>query len=111
MTKKEYSNKLKELKDKYDKSKDIIEKEYIRGLILDLIEEIKKDSLIKVDNLNILENRFKKINTYGLIYEYNLSQNLKEQISIVNSSINASPIHIKKVELKNTAMIQFGDKV
>ena len=111
MKKDEYLAKVKNLKNKYNEADDFAKKEYIRGLIIDLIQEISKDKTIAINGLNLVEKRLKRVNDYGKFYTYSLPHNLKEQISIVNNSINASPIHLKKVELKNTAMIQYTDKI
>lgn len=102
--------KVMKLKEDYNNSKTIIEKEYIRSKILRLTTQLIEDKTIENENLELIYKRIARLNKYGNVYVYNLSENLKEQITITTDSIRAAPIHLKKMELNNTAMLQYKDQ-
>lgn len=106
-----YLLKLEELKKNYLDAQDMAKREYYRLRIIDFIDDITRDKKLDLKDADKISKRLKNISKFGLVYTYSLAENLKEQVSIVNDSIRASPIHLKKLELKNTAMIQYTDKL
>ncbi len=113
--KKEWLQKISRLKTDYLKCDNRAEEEHIRQKILHFLEEIRLS--YKVDGkkgetkLASIYERITKVNDYSKFYNYTLAENLREQVTIVVDSIRASPMHQKQLELRNTALIQYQDKM
>lgn len=107
--KSEITRKIFKLKNEYNSTTDIIQKEYIRNKILRLINQIKDNETIQKNEIEIIKNRLNNLNKYGQVYNYTLSENLREQITITVDSIRSSPLHLKQMEIKNTSMLQYKD--
>jgi hypothetical protein len=106
----ELIKKIKKLTEKYKTAEDLTTREYIKQKIINFITELENKGINK-DDISPILYRIKNSTNYGRFYSYGLAENLNEQIVIVADSIRASPLHQKKIELKNTAMIQFADKL
>ena len=102
--------KLKRLSDRYKNAEDLGKREYIKQRIITFILDLETKGIPRSQTAPILD-RIKNTTNYGRFYHYGLAENLKEQIVIVADSIRASPLHQKAIELKNTAMVQFADKL
>lgn len=95
---------LDDLKKEYEKSKETASRQYYVGRLRDFVDSLLDYGYNKED-LKKIYDRLGSVNQYGRIYDYSLAENLKEQKTIITDSIQSSPMHLKKLELQNTAMI------
>jgi hypothetical protein len=106
LLKKEMLKKCDILLSEYALTDDFLARKYLVQRIIDLISEAEFSGF-PVNQLRPIKQRMEKIERYTQIYDYSLAEQLQEQKTIVADSIQSSPFHIKRLELKNTAMIQF----
>ena len=109
MLKKELLKKCEVLHKEYGLQTDFLGKKYIVNRIIDLLGEMENLGFEKGQIVPI-KKRLIHIERYTQIYDYSLAEQLREQKTIVADSIQSSPFHLKKIELKNTSMIQFQQR-
>ena len=105
----EFLGKLYALQDKYSKVTTNSERFYIIRRIADLCDKLIEGGFDRVQ-LEQIKSRLLKIWSYGKSYDYSLAENLREQKIIIADSIQSSPMHLKKVELQNTAIINYPEQ-
>jgi hypothetical protein len=108
MKQKPYSDKLTTLNIIYQKCKTNSERFYIIRKMIDLCEHLIDEGYNSSD-INRIRSRLLNIANYGKPYDYSLAENLKEQKIIIADSIQSSPMHLKKLELQNTAIINYPE--
>lgn len=99
-TKEQLRNEISGLHKKVLNANNMAEIEYLKMKIFDLISELKELNYSEND-LARIEKRLTASNSLTKIYEYDLAKNLIEQKTIIADSISSSPMHLKKLELKN----------
>ena len=105
---KKLKEEIETLRNEFLKAKDLNSRKYIIQKIISFVDDLEKQKY-RPEDLKPIKERLKNIEKYTQIYDYGLSEQLTEQKTIIADSIQSSPMHIKKIELKNTAMVQFPE--
>lgn len=112
---------LKDLKKKTNQELDKIMAEFIQAKDQNRRKYLVKRSIDLINSLIIkgispelfepIKQRLENIEKYTDIYSFSLPEQLREQKVIIADSIQSSPYHLKKLELKNTSMVQFPENL
>lgn len=108
--KKELLDKLRHLQKQHKEAEDAAIRRYIHNKILDHLNLISQYKPFTEEELRPNYENIKQIDGYGKIYDYSLAENLNEQVTIIDSNIQAAPMHRKRLELQNTAMINISEE-
>lgn len=106
LTEDQILQKLKELSKECSKSKNITERRYNNQRVVDFINRILKYYPEYEDMLNQISYRFRNMENYAIFYNYGLQENLNDLKTIVADSVEASPVHRKRLQLEKTSIVQ-----